>query len=158
MAVTITLVHSGHNRLRYLLAAAGVGPDTGAITTTGAATPDIQTDLGTNQGPLLQIARVVTQGYGAFAAGAQTAAKAAALWFSDRSGANPAAGAAGPLGLDVIPTAICRLTPRGGPDTIWVVSASVDGGGNPAITVGVDSVDGTETCFLDIYIPGTIGD
>lgn len=158
MAITATLVHAGHNRLRYLLSSTSTGTDTGVITTTGAATPDIKTDLGTNQGPLLAMAKVITQGYGQFAAGAQTQAKARALWLSDRSGANPAPGATG--GYDIVATAVCRLTPRDGIGNAWFVDANVNAG-NPEITLQViasaDAGDPAE-CYLDIYGPDTIGD
>lgn len=160
MAITIALVHAGHNRLRYLLTSIlAVGTDTGIITTTGAATPDIQTDLGTNQGPLLALARVITQGYGQFAAGAQTQDKARALWLSDRFAINPATDVAD-QGLDIVPTAICRLTPQGGLAAAWFVDAGVDGGGNPVLNLSViasGDVPNPARCYLDIYIPGTIG-
>ena len=146
MAITATLVDSGHNRLRYLLATESEETDTGVITTTGAATPDVLTDLGTNQGPLMLIAKVITQGYGVLAAGAQTQARARGLYLSDRAGASP--------GTELIPTAICRLTPRGGAG--WLVDANVDGGGNPTITFISVGVAGS--CYLDIFVPDTIGD
>jgi hypothetical protein len=158
MAITATLVHAGHNRLRYLLSTLAVAGDTGVITTTGAATPDILTDLGTNQGPLMAMAKVITLGYGQFAAGVQTQAKARALWLSDRSVSDPAASLAG---LNIVTTAICRLTPRTGLTASWWVDAGIDGGGNPVINVsalGVSDGEVAGTCYLDIYVPDTIGD
>jgi hypothetical protein len=159
MAITITAVHAGHNRLRYLMASEeDAGTDTGVITTTGAATPDIKTDLGTNQGPLLALAKVITQGYGLFASGVQTQGVARALWLSDRFVVSPAVA---DQGDDIVPTAICRLTPQGGVAGSWFVDADIDGGGNPVLNVSVISSAAAENpaeCFLDIYIPGTIGD
>lgn len=151
MAITATLVDSGHNRLRYLLTTSSTGTDTGTITTTGAATPDVLTDLGTNQGPLMLIAKVITQGYGTFASGAQTQAKARALYLSDRSGADP-----GGAGYGLIPTAICRLAPRAGTTAGWFVDANVSGG-NPTINLQSIGVGATGACYLDIFVGDTIG-
>lgn len=160
MAITITLVHAGKNRLRYLLSSIETGTDTGVITTTGAATPDIKTDLGAANGPLMALAKVITQGYGQFAAGAQTQAKARALWLSDRSGADPASGNDATVGPDRLATAICRLSPQSGIDEAWLVDANVSGG-NPTINItslAVSDGDDPGTCYLDIYVGDTIGD
>lgn len=168
MAITITLVHAGKNRLRYLLSTLSGGTDTGVITTTGAATPDIKTDLGAANGPLMALAKVITQGYGQFASGAQTQAKARALWLSDRSGADPASGTvANPTKLrDIVPTAICQITPQSGLSgdaTVtpsWLVDANVSGG-NPTINVtsiGVSDTVVPGTAYLDIFVGDTIGD
>lgn len=147
MAITATLVDSGHNRLRYLLTTTSTGTDTGTITTTGAATPDVLTDLGTNQGPLMLIAKVITQGYGLFASGAQTQAKARALYLSERT-TSP--------GSELIPTAICRLQARAGTTAGWFVDANVSGG-NPTINLQSIGVGAAGACYLDIYVPDTIG-
>lgn len=160
MAITATVVHSGHNRLRYLLSTLSTGADTGVITTIGDPTPDILTDLGTNQGPLMLMAKVVDQGYAQFAAGAQTQAKARALWLSDRFAISPATGLAD-QGLDIIPSALCHLTPVTGLGNAWAVDANIDGGGNPTINIASLAVsDGlvAAQCYLDIYVPDTIGD
>ena len=162
MAITATLVHSGHNRLRYLLSTLSTGADTGVITTTGAATPDILTDLGTNQGPVMLLAKAFTQGYGKYAPGALTQAKSRALWLSDRIGSqNPSTEDAALAGLDIVPTALCRLTPRTGISDAWFVDANVDGPGHPTInvaSVAVSDGDTSATCELDIYVGDTIGD
>jgi hypothetical protein len=163
MAITITLVHAGKNRLRYLLSSIEVGTDTGVITTTGAATPDIKTDLGAANGPLMALAKVITQGYGQFASGVQTQAKARALWLSDRSGADPASGTPG---VDIVPTALCRITPQSGlagdatVTTSWLVDANVSGG-NPTInitSIGVSDGVVPGTAYLDIFVGDAIGD
>lgn len=158
MAITATLVHAGHNRLRYLLETTSTGADTGTITTIGDPTPDILTDLGENQGPIMLLAKVVEQGYGQFAAGAQTQAKARALWLADRSGADPASGT---TGIDIVPSAICRLTPRGGSASAWRVDANVDGDGNPELIItslGVSDGEIVGECYLDVLVGDTIGD
>jgi hypothetical protein len=150
MAITAQLVASGHNRLRYLLSTTSTGTDTGTITTTGAATPDLLTDLGVNQGALMPIVKVIAQGYGTVASGAQTQAKARALFLSDRSGADP-----GGAGAGLIPTAICRLSsPNSGVG--WLVDANVSGG-NPTINLTSIGVGPAGLCFLDVYVPETIG-
>lgn len=154
MALTIALVFAGKNRLRYLLTTASNGTDTGSITTTGAATPDIQTDIGTNGGQLKSIAKAITAGYGPFASGAQTQAKARALWLSDRANGGVASYNAVDVGP---PSAMCELTKRTGPHT-WFVDANVSGG-NPTIDITAigDGVTAAGTCYLDVFIPGAIG-
>lgn len=150
-AITVSLVFAGRNRLRYLLTAAGAGPDTATITTSGAATPDIVTDLGTNGGQLMKIAKAFTDGYGSFAAGALTQAQARALWLSDFTGANP--GAPSGKGSNV-PTADCLLTGRTIGQTALIVDANVDGNGRPTLNL---TMTGGGTAYLDVEIPGTIG-
>lgn len=138
---------AGANRLRYLLESEGTGAEQVTITTTGAASPDLQTD--SEAGPLKQIARVADNGYGAFAAGAQTQAKARALLLSDRSGADPG---------DNIPVARCSITPRTGVYDEWEVDANVDGNGNLVLNLSTgDSAGGAGSAYLDIEIPSTIG-
>ena len=144
-AIVTTLVFAGRNRLRYLLSAPGAGPDTVTLTTTGAATPDLVTDLGANGGALLAIAKAFTQGYGSFAAGALTQAQARALWLSDTSGANPG----------VTPLAEALITARTGAATALVLDASVDGGGHPTLTATITG--GAATAYLDIYAPNVQG-
>jgi hypothetical protein len=153
MAVTATLVEAAPNRLRYLLAASGGGLSLN-ITTTGAATPDLLTD--SVQGPLKKLAKVITDGFAAFAAGAQTQAKARALWLSDRAGANPSPG--DPAGVpSLVTTAICRITPRvAGATSDWTVDADVSGG-NPVLTVSVVSSLASPFAYLDIFVPEAIG-
>ncbi len=150
-AITISNVYSGKNRLRYLLTAAGAGPDTGTITTTGAATPDIVTDLGTNGGQLMAIAKAFTNGYGSFAAGALTQAQARALWLSDFTTNNPGA----PSGKgSSVPTAVCLLTGRTTGQTALIVDANVDGSGHPTLNL---TMTGGGTAYLDVEIPEAIG-
>ena len=150
-AVTITLVKSGHDRMRYLMTAATTGTDTGTITTTGAATPDIKTDLGANQGPLLKIAKAFTDGYGTLPAGALIQANARALWLGDGTSGAPAI--AGNL---AVPVAMCRISPRGGAAGAWCVDANVDGGGHPTINITSLGV-GVNSAYLDIFVGGAIG-
>lgn len=150
-AITIACVFAGRNRLRYLLTAAGAGPDTGTITTDGSATPDIQTDLAGLGGQLMNIAKVFTLGYGSFASGAQTQAKARALYLSDFAGANPT----GPSGISGnLPTARCLLTGRTTGQTALFVDANVDGSGKPTITL---TMTGGGTAYLDVEIPAARG-
>jgi hypothetical protein len=154
MAITIALSFAGKNRLRYLMTVASSGADSGSITTTGAATPDVQTDSAGGQ--LETIAKVITQGYGPYAAGAQTQAKARALFLSDRpsSGFTPGA-TLGPTGGPA--TAMCKITRRTGNHS-WFVDADVSAG-NPVLlvtTVG-DGVVANGTAVLEVFIPGAIG-
>jgi hypothetical protein len=149
MAVTIAVVFAGKNRLRYLCTTAAVGTDTGAITTTGAATPDIQTD--STGGLLEQIAQVITAGYGPFAAGAQTQIKARILWLSQPSvGTNL-------VNTPNVPTARCHFTRRTGTHS-WFIDANVSGN-NPVLNVTAigDGAVAAGTAYLDIFIPGAIG-
>jgi hypothetical protein len=178
MAIAITLAKAGHNRLRYLLSTTSTGADTGQINTiggvSGAVIPDLQTDLLTglaggggvqplpaagNQGPLMLLAKVVAQGYGQFAAGVQTQAKARALWLADRSGANPASGNDFSVGPDIVPSAKCQITPLSHPAGAgWFVDANVDGGGNPIITVASLAAGPEGLAYLDIFVGDTIGE
>lgn len=160
MAITISVAFAQPNHLRYFMTTTSDATDTGVITTTGAATPDIKTDLvaGGNQGPLLALAKVISQGYGTFASGVQTQAKARALWLSDRSGANPASGTTGVQSR--VPTATCRLTARGGSAAAWLVDAGIDGSGNPVLNVtsiASAAVGVPAECYLDIFVRDTIG-
>ncbi len=146
---TATLVHAGAHRLRYLIAAEGTGLETVDITTTGAATPDTDTDS-IGSGVIKKLSKVITDGYGGFAAGAQTQAKAQALWWSQLAGANdPSAGS--PNGSK-LPTAKMFLTPRSG-DGVYVQVVNVSAG-NPIISI---SVTGGGTAYLDIEAQNTIG-
>lgn len=172
MAIAIVLAKVGRNRIRYLMSSTSTGADTGTINTIGGTStgsvPDLLTDLlsgvqgggGTqvlpaagNQGPLVNLAKVVAQGFGQFASGVQTQAKARALWMSDRSGANPGTN---------LPTARCQICPVvQGVGSGWRIDANVDGGGNPilqvsSLGVGVDVAQGE--AYLDIFIGDTIGE
>jgi len=142
MAITIALVFQGHNRLRYLMTAAGV--DTGTITSTGAASPDLLTD--SLNGPIKNMAKAFTLGYGLFAAGALTQAQSRAIWMADNTGAN--------VGNANIQRARPRLLKRTTIATNWLVDANVDGPGHPTITV---SADGAGTAYLDLLVDGAIG-
>jgi len=148
-----TLVESGNNRLRYLIVPTGTFTETVTITSTGAASPDLITD--SLAGPIKNMSKVFTQGYGQFASGVQTQAKSRALWLSDWGGASPGAAGAN----SQLPTAICRLTARSGVSSVagdpGAVDANIDGDGVPTILA---QVHGGATCYLDIEIPGAIGD
>ena len=144
---SITLVENGAHRLRYLIEAEGTGAETVVITTIGdpLSLADTLTDS-VGPGTIKQISKVVAQGYGQFALGAQTQAKAQALWLSQWNGADP--------GNSNTPTASCRTTPRSGGGGTMGVSVNVNAG-NPEITV---SISGGGDGYLDIETPGTIGD
>ncbi len=152
MAITAQLVESSPNRLRYLLTYAS-GLATMNITSTGAATPDLLTD--SKQGPLKKLAKVIADGFAGFAAGAQTQAKARALWLSDWSGANPAPGApaGGPPGVT---TAIARIAADRTGAIPWRVDADVDTG-NPVLTITCTGIAGGQTAYLDVFVPEAIG-
>jgi hypothetical protein len=144
---TITLVEAGAHRLRYLVVNEGTTVETAFITTIGAATPDTNTDS-IGSGTIKKLSKVVTNGYGQFASGAQTQAKARALWLSDWSGADP--------GNENTSTAICRITPRAVGAGVDAATVDADvAAGNPRIEV---TISGGGTAYLDIETPGTIGD
>lgn len=152
MSLTITLVHAGANRLRYLMVSTA-GTTSGTITTTGAATPDILTD--SIQGPIKKLARTVTDGYGKLPAGALTQAQARALWLSDDA-ANVATITDGSP-----PTAAPRITFRGtnltGPLNI-AVDANVSVG-QATITINSGATGGSGwSAYLDIEVSELIGD
>jgi hypothetical protein len=145
MAITAVLVFAGHNRLRYFVDATVGGGETVEIPAVGGATPDLITD--SLAGPLKQIARVETQGYGLIPAGGLTTlAQARALMQSDNN-------------LTVIgpnkPTAICRFEQRAGTRGI-LVDAIRNGGVGPAPSI---LLTGLQICsgYLEIEIPGSIG-
>lgn len=149
MAVTIAIVFAGKNRMRYLCTTASLGTDTGSITTTGAATPDIQTDA--TGGIIEQIAKVITAGYGPFAAGALIQAQARNLWLSQPSvGTNL-------VNTPNVATARCHFTRRTGTHS-WFIDANVSAG-NPTLNITAigDGAVAAGTAYLDIFIPGTIG-
>lgn len=144
-----TLVFQGAQRLRYLIAAEGTGSETVNIATIGGATPDTFTDS-IGSGVIKKLSKVVADGYGTFAAGAQTQAKARALWLSDLSGADPAT--ASPNGSK-LPTAKCSVTANVTGSGLIEVDANVSGG-NPVIAV---TVTGGMGGYLDVIVPNTIG-
>lgn len=145
---TATLVEAGAHRLRYLIASEGTFAETVNVTTTGAATPDTNTDS-IGSGVIKKLSKVITDGYQQFASGAQTQAKARALWLSDFSGADPGV-------EDTTPTAICRTTLRTAAGGVENMTVDADvAAGNPRIEV---TIQGGGTGYLDIEAPGTIGD
>ncbi len=142
MAVTIALVFAGKNRLRYLLT--GAGADTGVLTSTGAASPDLLTD--SQKGPIKKMAQAFTNGYGTIAAGALTQAQSRAIWNNDNTG--------GSIGNANIQRAQLYITARTGATAAWLVDANVDGGGHPTINVACAAAG---TAYLDVVVEGTIG-
>lgn len=150
MAITATLVFVGHNRLRYFInATAGAGEQV-EIPSTGGPTPDLLTD--SVAGPLKQIARVKTQGYGQLVAGgALTQGQVRALLLSN---SNPLFGgfalASNP------PTAICRFEQRAGALHSFLVDADV-GSGDPLTPSLVITALAIGSGYLEIEIPGSIG-
>lgn len=150
MAVTIALAFAGKNRLRYLCTTASTATDTGTITTTGAATPDIQTDSA--GGVIEQMAAAFTNGYGPFGPGAFTQDSARDLWLSRPTlGTNLAS-------TPNTPTGRMHFQRRTGTHS-WAVDANVDGSGHPTIEITAigDGSVAAGTAYLDIFVPGTIG-
>jgi hypothetical protein len=141
------LASAGAHRLRYLITAEGTTLESVSITTVGTTTPDTLTDCGSTDGTIKKISKVVADGYGLFAAGVQTQAKARTLWCSDAAGAQAAI-----AGNPLVPLAQAKITPRTGAGS-WIVDANVSAN-NPVITV---SVTGGGTAYLDLEVPGTIG-
>jgi hypothetical protein len=138
MAVTFSIVKASPNHMRYL--ATATGAETGVLTCSGAATPDVQTDA--PGGQLKTISKTVANGYGKLAAGALNQAQARALWASDD-----------PTNLvgTNMPLAISTITPRS------AITANLDlnvSGGNPTFNI---TFSGAGSVYLDIYMPGGIG-
>lgn len=142
MAITLALVGQFHNRLRYLMTAAGA--DTGVLTTTGAVTPDLRTD--SLRGPIKNMSLQFLNGYGLFPLGALTQAQSRAIWMNDNTGAN--------FGNTNVQRAQVAITKRTGPTALWTADANVDGGGNATITT---SASAAGTAYLDVYVPGAVG-
>lgn len=143
MAVTAELAMQRPNRQRWILTQDGLAGDTITFTTTGQPTLDILTEA--PPGAIRKIAKTFTLGYGSFAAGAQTQAKARALWLSDRSAASPGS-------TEAIMTARCKTTPRVATDAPWTVDANVDGPGHPTIVVTAPA--GASVAYLDVLLEG----
>lgn len=153
MVMTAVVAYVGHNRIRYLFTSGGA--DTLNITTTGAATPDILTDLagaplltGANKSPLQAMCRAFQLGYGLALAGvAIVQASARAIWLNDASGFN--------LGNVNIQRAQVAITKRTAPTALWTADAT-NSGNNAIITIG-NSVAIAATAYVDIFVPGAIG-
>ncbi len=149
MAITISLVEQGSNRLRYLLSSNVTSlTQTANLTTTGAATPDLLTDstfVGPGPNPINAIALAFKNGLGILAAGAFTQAQARAMWMADTSDTI--------LGNNKVARALPRLTPRTG-IAVWLVDANVDGAGHPVIAISSSDVG---TAYLDVEAQGAIG-
>lgn len=144
MSITIALVAAFPNRLRYLCTNGG-SPVGGSATlpNDAGATPDLQTDTATFNGPLFQIARARPNGIGTIAAGtALNQAQARALLMEDGSTS---------VGNANVPRAKCMITQRTGTAT-WGVDADVDGGGDPVLTIISTAAAGT--AYLDIEAAG----
>lgn len=141
MAVTFSKVAVGPNHIRYLATAAGA--ETGTLTSSGAATPDLQTDT-PNGGVLHAISLAFDNGYGKLAAGAKTQAQARALLLSD----DPT----GVVGTSNVPKAIATITPRSA--ITASLEATVDGPGEIQLAI---AFSGAGSVYLDVYIPGGIG-
>lgn len=153
---TATLVKAGAHRLRYLIAAEGTTSETVTIGTVGGATPDTLTDS-IGSGTIKQISKARADGYGQYAAGAMTQEKARALWLSDWATALAAEGLdPGSVGTGFPPTAISRMTMRtaGAGVENGTVDANVSAG-NPIIEA---TIQGGGQAYLDIEVPGTIGE
>lgn len=152
MAITAGLVYAGHNRLRYLITATAGGNEAVVITSTGAVSPDLLTD--SLQGPIKAIASVKANGYGKIAAATViTTALARALWLSDDAAAQ--VGPFNGVALGNVATAICTLVPR----TTATAAMSVDAGqGVDTATASLTvTAEGIGICYLDVSIPGGIG-
>lgn len=150
MAFTATLVCAGNNRLRYLLVSSEAGESI-SIESDGGASPDLQTD--SLAGPIKQISRVKTQGYGVIPAGGiVSAAQARALLQSDL-----AAGVPTPFG-PLMSTLITRITQRtGGPGGFDVLAVrGPSDTGTPGLTL-TNRSGGAASAYLDVELPGSIG-
>lgn len=143
MAIVATLVHQGANHLRYLYVSSGAG-SAPVITTTGGVTPDLITD--TIAGPLRALAKVFTDGFGSFAAGALTQAQARALWLGDTSGANPG----------LLTLANIKMTGRTNAAELGI-DANVSSN-HATLTLNGGAGIGAASWYVDIYIPSAIGD
>jgi hypothetical protein len=139
---SITLVEQGNNRLRYLLVYDGESA-LAAITTTGAASPDLNTD--SLYGPIKVISLAFVNGLGILPAGAMTQAQARAMWLADSSDTV--------LGNSMVPRALCKITPRTG-SAQWRIDANVDGSGHPTITPVATAA---ASAYLDVMTQGGIG-
>jgi len=142
MAATATLVGAGHNHLRYLLVG-DEGGGTVTITTTGAASPDLNTD--SLAGPIKVCSLAFVDGIGKLAAGAKTQAQSRAIWMAQDSDSV--------LGNGLIPRCLPRITLRAG-TTMPFVDADVDGPGHPTVTVVMPA---DSEAYLDIETQGPIG-
>lgn len=159
MAITISLVESGRNRLRYLCSTTSTGIDTDIITTHGAATPDVMTDLVStqnigNQGVMMALCKTPTDGYGKLAPGdLDSQAEARALWLSD-----DASNAIGANANGAIPsTVIMRFAASRGTTALAGWSVDVDYNSEAdAVEINVQSIGGGQA-YLDIEIPGVKG-
>ena len=135
MAITATLVFVGHNRMRYLIVADTGGGESVVIPASAGATPDLLTD--SMAGPLRNIFKVGSDGYGILAAGAQTQAKARALLL--------ALSAASVVGIN-IPVAFAKFTPRSGS------GVEVDANVNAGVIEYVVLANAICTGYLDISV------
>jgi hypothetical protein len=145
MALTADLVHQRGDHQRWRLTQDGAAGTTLALATVNPAA-DIQQACPPLKGKIRAICMVVAQGYGQFALGAQTQAKARALWLSDRTGATP-----GPA--ERITTLRCEITARTGTTApVWLVDADIDGGGNPVINLTAPAA--AAVAYLDIEVEG----
>lgn len=153
MVMTAAVAYVGHNRIRYLFTSGGA--DTLNITTTGAATPDILTDLagaptltGANKSPLERMCLAFQQGYGLAVAGvAIVQASARAIWMNDASGFN--------IGNANVARAQVAITKRTAPTALWTADATASG--NNAVITIANSVAVAASAYVDVFIPGTIG-
>jgi hypothetical protein len=145
MAITAALVCQRPERQRWLLTQDGAAGGTITFTTvTAGAAPNIYAQA--PPGRIRLIAKVVENGYGSFAAGVQTQAKARALWLADRTAANPGS-------IERLQVARCEITPRTGTaNPIWTVDANVDGGGNPILSVAGPAT--AADAYLDVEVEG----
>jgi hypothetical protein len=137
MAITATLVYAKANRLRYLIDVTTAAVQ--AVKITGA-------DLvaASVAGPIKNIAKTLTQGYGKVPAGIPTVAQARALLLSDSAASIVGAG---------LPTAIARYTSTGTVSSACRVDAAFDGTDMYLNVQGSVITSG----YLDLEIPGQIG-
>jgi hypothetical protein len=166
VAITLSLVYTRPDRLRYLCDQDGVisSPPVAAdglvvLPNDAGVTPDLQTDIataaqvaGVSGTPLRALIRAGIDGFGPIAAGGLTQAQARALFMSD-----DAAGAV--LTNKQVLRAVCSITPRNGAGVPlgsiqWAVDVNVDGEGDPVIEVR-SSVGEAAAAFLDIHLRHT---
>lgn len=151
MAITATIVYSGHTRIRYFVNSTAAAESI-SIPSVGGATPDLATD--SLAGPVHSIATVKANGYGLIpvgglgVGGVNATLQAQALLLSQSSAVYVGPG---------IPTAIARIEPVTG-GVGWLVSA-VPGPGDTA-TPGLsitNSSGGAASAYVTLEVPGAIG-
>ncbi|KKN02936.1 hypothetical protein LCGC14_1112650 [marine sediment metagenome] len=144
MPLAAVLVNSTPYRLRYLLT--NTSPLGAALTipNDNGVTPDLRTDLaGDPSSALRQVMFAGVNGIGTVAAGALTQANARDILLGDELGT---------VGNDLVPRAMCTISPRTGPAQGWAVDVNVDGQFDPVVLITAQvGVAVGATAYLDIW-------